>query len=101
MAEGTEFTAEELQELFIRYVSRTIFDRVVTDIGQSAISLPTDVGDVQDLETEVLDTIRGAVRDSIGTKLTTAGSLPQPQLAAATDEIYQLAYELIALRGEE
>ncbi len=101
MAEGAEFTAEELHELFIRYVSLTIFDRVITDIGQSAISLPADVADVQALETEVLDTIRGAVRDSIGTRLTSVGSMSQQQLSGATDEIYQFAFELIAVRGEE
>lgn len=101
MAEGTEFTAEELHELFVRYVSLTIFGRVITDIGQSAISLPTDVADVQALEAEVLDTIRGAVRDSIGTRLTSVGSMPQQQMSGATDEIYQFAFELIAVRGEE
>lgn len=101
MANGTDFTPDELNELFIRYVSRTIFDRVITDIGQSTISLPTDVAEVQALEIEVLDTIRGSVRDSIGSKLSTLGSIPSQQLNAATDEIYQLAFDLIALRGED
>jgi hypothetical protein len=99
--DGADFTADELHELFLRYVSRSIFDRVITDIGQSAISLPADVSDVQELETEVLQTIRGAVSDTIGARLKKLGSMTPAQLTAETDEIYQFAFDLIALQGEE
>ena len=51
----------------------------------------------QELETEVLQTIRGAVSDTIGARLKKLGSMTPAQLTAETDEIYQFAFDLIAL----
>lgn len=100
MLTGADFSLADLRELFIRFVTHSITDRVFNDIGMSAISLPTDVAAVQRLEREVLDVIRGSVRDAIGSQLDQAGTMSREQLNLQTDRIYQLAYELVALAGE-
>lgn len=97
---GAEFTLPDLQELFLRFVTHSITDRVFNDIGMSAISLPTDVAAVQKLERDVLDVIRGAVHDAIGKQINPSGTMSRAQLNLQTDRIYQLAYELVALSGE-
>lgn len=97
---GVEFSLADLQELFLRFVTHSITDRVFNDIGMSAIALPTDVVAVQKLERDVLDVIRGSVRDAIGKQLDQSGTMSREQLNLQTDRIYQLAYELVALAGE-
>ena len=101
LVNGTTFTVAELRELFIRYVSHTIFDRVFNDIAQKGISLPEDITAANAIETDVGDIITGSVRDCIGSRLDDLQGVSASQLKTETDRIYELAFELIVTRANE
>jgi hypothetical protein len=90
-----EFSEEQLRELFIGFVSNSIKDRVINDVGVNSLAVPDDTLAVQGIEATLSAVISGCVRDAVGGPLSDYGSIGSQQLAKVTREIYEAAYNLI------
>lgn len=101
LGEATEFTPDQLRELFICFVANSIKDRVFNDVGINGIKLPDDVAAVQNIERTTLEVIRGCVHDSVGQQLSNLNGISSPQLQSITHQIYEAAYSLVAQLSEE
>ncbi len=96
-----KLTTADLNELVINFVAQSIRHRILNDIGTKAISLPNNIADIETLQQEVYDLIKGSVRDAVGTRLGKLGNFTPTQLDAEAGKIYELALEVIVSRTEE
>lgn len=90
-----EFSEEQLRELFIGYVSNSIKDRVINDVGVNSLSVPNDTHAVQSIEATLSAVVSGCVRDAVGGPLSDFGSIGSQQLTNVIQEIYEAAYNLL------
>ncbi|MDQ8193632.1 hypothetical protein QEH59_04310 [Coraliomargarita sp. SDUM461004] len=90
-----EFSEEQLRELFIGFVSNSIKDRVINDVGVNCLAVPDDTLAVQGIEATLSAVISGCVRDAVGGPLSDFGSIGSQQLTKITHEIYEAAYNLL------
>lgn len=98
---GKKLTPTDLNELLVNFVAQSIRHRILNDIGTKAISLPEKITDIESLQQEVYDLIKGSVRDAVGTRLGQLGNFTAAQLDTEADKIYELAHEVIISRTEE
>jgi hypothetical protein len=96
-----ELTPTDLNELLINFVSQSIRHRILNDIGTKAISLPENLSDIDSLQEQVYELIKGSVRDAIGSRSGKLGNLTPTQLDAEAGKIYELAIEVIVNSTEE
>lgn len=101
LGEATEFTQDQLRELFVCFVANSIKDRVFNDVGINGIKLPNDTAAVQNIERTTLEVIRGCVHDSVGQQLSNLNGISSQQLQSITHQIYEAAYSLVAQLSEE
>lgn len=101
LGEATEFTPDQLRELFVCFVSNSIKDRVFNDVGINGIKLPDDIAAVQNIERTTLEVIRGCVHDSVGQQLSDLNGISSQQLQSITHQIYEAAFSLVAQLSEE
>jgi hypothetical protein len=101
LGEATEFTSDQLRELFVCFVANSIKDRVFNDVGINGIKLPDDIAAVQNIERTTLEVIRGCVHDSVGQQLSNLNGISNQQLQSITRQIYEAAYSLVAQLSEE
>lgn len=98
---GKKLTPTDLNELLVNFIAQSIRHRILNDIGTKAISLPEKITDIESLQQEVYDLIKGSVRDAVGTRLGQLGNFTSAQLDTEADKIYELAHEVIISRTEE
>jgi hypothetical protein len=96
-----KLTPADLNELVINFVAQSIKHRILNDIGTKAISLPGNIADIETLQQEVYDLIKGSVRDAVGTRMGKLGNFTPTQLDAEAGKIYELALEVMVSRTEE
>lgn len=93
-------TQEQLKDFFLDFVARSIEGRVMADIGGRAVSLPDDVAAVEYAQEQLHDFVTGATRGQLSGRLDSLERLSDRDIAAVVDEIYEVAFELIAVAGE-
>lgn len=96
-----KLTTADLNELVINFVAQSIRHRILNDIGTKAISLPANIADIETLQQEVYDLIKGSVRDAVEPRMGKLGNFTPTQLDAEAGRIYELALEVIVSRTEE
>jgi hypothetical protein len=83
--------SEQVRLVFIRFVARSIFGRILIDIGNNSISLPRSPDEVEIIQNEILAFIGNVVEKSIeDVDLMSAQNINE-----LVDSVYQDAFELM------
>lgn len=94
-------TDGQVQVVFEIFVSNSIFDRLLNDIGAGTVQLPPTSKDVILIQEQVKDFIRGAVHDAVESRSTDFHEMNQQQAGMLTKEIYEQAFSILAALGGE
>lgn len=78
------------------YMANVIEERLVNDIGNKLFALPDDVAQVESLQGQLKDYIKGAVSDSVSKLNIDIRSIDTSQTKAIVDSIYRTAYDILS-----
>lgn len=78
------------------YMANVIEERLVNDIGNKLFALPNDVAQVENLQGQIKDYIKGAVSDSVSRLNIEIRSIDASQTKAIVDSIYRTAYDILS-----
>jgi len=92
IADVKDVSAEQWQALIVDFITRTIETKVINDVGTKGISLPQDVGAIDQLQTDLHELIVGAVNDAIGDRLGVGQVIPQNQIQGVVTDIYDRSF---------
>ena len=91
---------EEVQEIFLTFVSNTIQKRLLLDIGTKGLNLPADPSAIEKFQLQFYDYIRRGVRDAFSFDLTQLKELSDSEIKSTVNETYSNAWELLGkLKG--
>ena len=90
----------EFITIFETFVTYTIENRILNDIGTRAITLPTDVNAVNSIQGQLHDFIANGVHDAMATAGGTLPDLLGAQMPDFVDTLYENAFRLLAAMGE-
>jgi len=82
------------------YMANVIEIRLVNDIGNKLFALPKDVAQVESLQGQLKDYIKGAISDALSKLKIDILSIETSQTKTIVDSIYRTAYEILS-EGEE
>ncbi|MRE41966.1 hypothetical protein GIJ60_24490 [Klebsiella quasipneumoniae] len=91
---------EQMQEIFIGFIVHSIEGRIMADIGKNGIKLPDDVDAIGDIQDTLHDFVDGATRVQLRDELRDVSGLSGREINQKVEQIYELAFELIASEGE-
>ena len=92
-------TVEQVQTILELNIAHAIEARICNDIGSNAISLPQNVTDAADIQTQLFEFVERSVSDAfaanqVGTTMT------QEQVTRTIDTIYEQAYSILQSMAE-
>jgi hypothetical protein len=87
-----DLTAEQWAELLINFLALSIQLRVIADIGQSSLDVPTDINQALAAEAIMKSVIYATVNEQIGDVLERTASIPAERLREVTDDAYERAW---------
>lgn len=93
-------TPEQLQDVFLDFISRSIEGRVMADLGGRGVTLPDDVAAVESAQAQLHDFVEGATRGQLAGKLEGLERLSDREIETVVNQIYETAFELVAVAGE-
>lgn len=86
-------TSDQVKLVFVRFVARSIFGRILIDIGNNSISLPQSADQVEFIQNEILGFIGNVVEKSIED----ADLMGTQEINELVDSVYRDAFELMEL----
>lgn len=92
-------TEGQIQTVFEIFVSNSIFDRLLNDIGAGTVQLPDTSKDVILIQEQVKDYIRGAVHDAADSRASDFNQINQQEAGMLTTEIYEQAFTILTALG--
>lgn len=93
-------TREQLNEFFLGFIVHSIEGRVIADLGKNGIALPDDVNAVEQMQDQLHDFVSGATRGVLSGRLNDIASLTDRDIEDRVNQIYEVAFEMIAVAGE-
>ncbi len=96
-----QLEASQIQTVFELYVTHTIEARICNDIGTKVVTLPSDVQEVERVQTQLRDFIQRGVSDAVNTSGVNVQSLAPGQVTGFVDRVYESAFEVLQAMGEE
>ncbi len=96
-----ELKSEQMMIILERTMTNSIFSRITNDIGNKIILLPQKVTDAERLVLQIKDFIKGAISDSIVQSNLDLNSIPQNKAIEIIDNIYHIAFNILASEGED
>jgi len=78
------------------YMANVIEGRLVNDIGNKLFALPKDVTQVESLQGQLKEYIKGAVSDAVSRLNIDIRSIDTSQTKAIVDSIYRTAYDILS-----
>ncbi len=78
------------------YMANVIEGRLVNDIGNKLFALPKDVTQVENIQGQIKDYIKGAVSDAVSKLKIDIRSIDTSQTKAIVDSIYRTAYDILS-----
>ena len=93
-------TPDQLQDVFLDFISRSIEGRVMADLGSRGITLPDDIAAVESAQAQLHDFVEGATRGQFSGRLDGLERLSDREVETVVNQIYETAFELIAVAGE-
>ena len=94
-------TAQQMQELFLAFITHSIETRLFQEIGSNGLRMAADLDDIQDFETQLRDYIRRSVRDSFSGDMNHLNGLVDRQIRDMVDQTYREAWDLLVIWGDE
>lgn len=92
---------EQLNDVFLDFVVHSIEGRVMADMGGRGITLPDDVAAVEYMQDQLHDFVSGATRGQLAGRLDGIANLSDRDIEVKVNQIYEAAFDLIAVAGEE
>ena len=96
----TALTPDQMRDIFLTFIARTIEGRLLQDIGANGLKVAADLAAIEAFEGQLRDYIRRSVRDSFSGDLSTLSSLTERQIQTIVDRTYQDAWELLVTWGD-
>ncbi len=93
-------TPQQLQDVFLDFISRSIEGRVMADLGGRGITLPDDIAAVESAQAQLHDFVEGATRGELAGRLEGLERLSDRDIESVVNQIYETAFELVAVAGE-
>jgi hypothetical protein len=93
-------TPEQLQDVFLDFISRSIEGRVMADLGGRGITFPDDIAAVESAQAQLHDFVEGATRGQLAGRLESLERLSDRDIENVVNQIYETAFELVAVAGE-
>lgn len=93
-------TPQQLQDVFLDFISRSIEGRVMADLGGRGITLPDDIAAVESAQAQLHDFVEGATRGQLAGRLEGLERLSDRDIESVVNQIYETAFELVAVAGE-
>lgn len=93
-------TPDQLQEVFIDFIARTIEGRIYNDIAAGALELAQDVTAINDAQDIMHGFILGEVRGAVSEGLVGLEALTDQALSGTVDTIYTAAFTVLASLAE-
>lgn len=78
------------------YMANVIEERLLNDIGNKLFALPKDVAQVESLQGQLKDYIKGAVSDAVSKLNIDIRSIDTSQTKAIVDSIYRTVYDILS-----
>lgn len=94
-----QMNTDQLNELFLDFVARTIEGRIVADMGNRGIVIPEDVASAMDLQAQIHDFVLGCTRTVIG-EMDGVPALTDQQLEGFVSRIYETTFTFIGNLGD-
>ena len=87
-----DVTADQWQVLVTDFITRTIETKVINDVGNEGISLPQDVGAINQIQNDLHELIKGAVNDGIDGRLNVGNTIAQSEIQSLVTDIYERSF---------
>lgn len=94
-------TSEQISSIFEMFVTHTIEIRIYNDIGMKGVIFPSDLRAVENVQTQIRDFLCRAVHDALVGAQRNLTNLIFNEIPNFVDRIYEAAFELIRIYGEE
>ncbi|HHJ4624061.1 MULTISPECIES: Qat anti-phage system associated protein QatB [Klebsiella/Raoultella group] len=95
-----ELTPDQLKEVFISFVVHSIEGRIMADIGKNGIKIPDDIDSIVSIQEDLHDFVDGATRTQLRDEIRDLSRLSGDTVDGKVEEIYTVAFELLAREGE-
>ena len=96
-----KLSVENLHELFIGVVSRSIEGKILNEVGTNAVSVPADIAGVERTQNILHDFVERCVRDEFETHGTDLGDLDGNIIDSFVDHLYAGTLNLMEALGED
>lgn len=91
---------DQIQSVFELYVTHTIEARLLNDIGNQLIVLPSDVRDVEVVQAQLRDFILRGVADALHSDTSSPLTLTADRVQGYVDQVYVQAFEVLQSLGD-
>ena len=109
VAEPTQFEitdlenlgTDQIQELFLTFITHSIKTRIFQDIGAKGFQLPTNLSAIDAFEAQFHDYIYRAVQDAFASDLTRMPELSEKDIKNVVDNTYRDVWDLLMNLGDD
>lgn len=95
-----DLTSEQMLLIVEKSMANVVCGRLLNDIGNRIIMLPDDIDIANILVTQIKQFIQGAISDAISMLGVNVNNLSQNRSIEIVNQVYQTAYEIMAIEGE-
>ncbi len=78
------------------YMANVIEERIVNDIGNKVITLPKDVAQIDNLQQQMKEFIKGAVSDAVSKLNVDIKNIDTSQTQSIVDSVYVKAFDILS-----
>ena len=93
-------TAEQLQTILELYAAHAIEARLCNDIGTKAVTLPSNVAAVENIQKQLFDFVRRSVSDVFMTGLAGVAAMTPDKVVGFVTGVYEQAFAILQSMGE-
>jgi hypothetical protein len=92
-----QLSAGQWEEFLLSFIGNSIEGKILSDIGSQALKIPESAGDVNALQDQMKDFIRGCTRESLSDSLHDVSKLTDAEIATCINDVYEAAFQYISL----
>jgi hypothetical protein len=94
-------SADEFLAFTEIYMANVIEERLVNDIGNKVFTLPRDVAQVENIQEQMKDFIKGKVSDAVTRLNVDIKAIDSSQTQSIVDSVYKTAFDIMSTLEEE
>ena len=94
-------TPAALEAVFLGTISRSIEAKLFNELGNGAVTLPSDVSAVQTIQSTLHDFIQGKVNDAFSATGRALSSFPPSEIDRFVTTVYEGAFSLVEAFGDD